>query len=112
MAGIARFFTYEGRIGRLTFFLSFLFVNAVTLILFMSPEVNEYQFLIEILFFYAFFSLPAVKRFHDLDMQGLYFFALFVPLYNIYLFVRLLIERGTPGANRYGEDPLGLKQQG
>jgi uncharacterized membrane protein YhaH (DUF805 family) len=112
MSNIAGFFTYAGRIGRLTFLLSFLLVNAVTLLLFMSPEMNEYQFLVEILFFYAFFSLPAVKRFHDLDMQGLYFFALFVPFYNIYLFVRLLIQRGTAGANRYGEDPLRPGQQG
>jgi uncharacterized membrane protein YhaH (DUF805 family) len=112
VTGIKKFFTYEGRVGRLTFLLSFLLVNVVTIMFFMSPEVNEYQFFVEIVFFYTFFSLPAVKRFHDLDMAGFYFFALFVPFYNIYLFARLLFQRGTIGANEYGEDPVSQKQQG
>ena len=47
-----------------------------------------------------------VRRLHDLDRSGLYAFGLLVPLYNIYLGIILLFQKGTTGANRFGSDPL------
>ena len=49
------------------------------------------------------------KRFHDLDRSALYILGMFVPLYNIYLAIILLFQKGTTGANRFGEDPLATR---
>lgn len=46
------------------------------------------------------------KRFHDLDRSALYIFGMLVPIYNIYLGIILLFQKGTTGANRFGPDPL------
>ena len=47
-----------------------------------------------------------VRRFHDIDRSGYFWFALFIPIYNIYLWILLLFLRGTRGQNRFGADPL------
>ncbi len=47
-----------------------------------------------------------VKRLHDLDRPGWHWWLLFIPLYNVYLGLVLLLKQGTPGPNRYGTDPL------
>ena len=46
-----------------------------------------------------------VRRLHDSDKSGWWFFILLVPVIGpIWLFI-LLIREGTPGANRFGPDP-------
>lgn len=53
------------------------------------------------------YSLVLVaKRFHDLDRSALYIFGMLVPLYNFYLAIILLFQKGTTGPNRFGPDPL------
>ena len=47
-----------------------------------------------------------VKRLHDLDRPGWHWFLLAIPIYNIYLGLVLLFQKGTAGPNRFGEDPL------
>ena len=55
-----------------------------------------------------------VRRLHDRDMSGWwylgYIVASFVPVVNLIAFVAYLVVMvlpGTPGPNRYGEDPKG-----
>ncbi len=43
-----------------------------------------------------------VRRFHDIDHSGYYWFTLLIPIYNIYLGLVLLLQRGTDGPNRFG----------
>lgn len=47
-----------------------------------------------------------VKRLHDLGRPGWHWFLLMIPLYNIYLGLILLFQKGTVGANAFGPDPL------
>lgn len=47
-----------------------------------------------------------VKRLHDVGRPGWHWWLLLVPLYNLYLGFVLLFQRGVPGPNRYGPDPL------
>lgn len=47
-----------------------------------------------------------VRRLHDSDMSGWWFFIVFVPLLGMLFFLYLLIRRGTDGPNRFGPDPL------
>ena len=46
------------------------------------------------------------KRFHDLDKSAWYILGMMVPLFNIYLAIILLFQKGTTGPNRLGPDPL------
>ncbi|HMB11618.1 DUF805 domain-containing protein [Saliniramus sp.] len=48
-----------------------------------------------------------IKRFHDRDKSGWWVLILFVPVLGlIWAIVDLGILEGTPGANRFGADPL------
>ena len=47
------------------------------------------------------------KRWHDRDKSGWWTLIMFVPIIgSIWLIVELGFLRGTPGANRFGPDPL------
>ena len=47
-----------------------------------------------------------VKRFHDLDYTGACYFLLFIPIVNIYFYIKLYFVKGSEGPNKYGSDPL------
>lgn len=47
----------------------------------------------------------AVRRLHDVDKSGWWFLASFIPLFGWVLLLVFLAQRGTDGANRYGEPP-------
>ncbi len=47
-----------------------------------------------------------MKRLHDLGRPGWHLALLAVPLYNLYLILRLFLAKGEPGGNRYGPEPL------
>lgn len=48
----------------------------------------------------------SVKRLHDLDMSGWHLLGMMVPIYNLYLGLKMVFVRGTTGPNRFGNDPL------
>src|ERR1039457_202175 len=52
-------------------------------------------------------AFQAVKRLHDLDRPGSHYWLLLIPLYNLYIGLILLFQKGTTGPNKYGPDPLG-----
>ena len=52
-------------------------------------------------------AFQVVKRLHDLNRPGTHFWMMLIPLYNIYLGLILLFQRGTVGPNNYGPDPIG-----
>jgi uncharacterized membrane protein YhaH (DUF805 family) len=58
--------------------------------------------------FFLFFLIPSiavqVRRFHDLDKSGAWFFINFVPLGSLVVLVMMFMD-GTPGPNSYGPDP-------
>jgi uncharacterized membrane protein YhaH (DUF805 family) len=51
-------------------------------------------------------AFPVVKRLHDLGRPGTHYWLLLIPLYNIYLGLVLLFQKGNNGENIYGPDPL------
>jgi uncharacterized membrane protein YhaH (DUF805 family) len=113
-----RFFSFTGRYGRAKFaWSSFWIVFCVTLIiqcltlLVVAVGVSRQalapvHFILRITAPLGFLSYPLVKRLHDLDLPGTYFWLALIPLYNIYL---LFFRKGTEGLNRYGPDPLEYK---
>ncbi len=51
-------------------------------------------------------ALQVVKRLHDLGRPGTHYWLLLVPLYDLYLVLILLFEKGARGLNRYGSESL------
>ncbi len=48
----------------------------------------------------------SAKRFHDLGSSAWWILGFFIPFYNLWLAIKLLFFRGTPGPNAYGPDPV------
>ena len=50
----------------------------------------------------------SVRRLHDVDRSGWWYLLVLIPLIGtLILIFAFYIHRGTPGSNRFGEDPLG-----
>lgn len=115
MDDFTELFSFQGRANRLRYFLHVLmddFVIALLAVLIVVLGVFSGTPL---------FALPlvgllvggvvaataiSVKRLHDLNMSGWHVLGFMVPLYNIYLGLKMTFVKGTPGPNRFGADPL------
>jgi uncharacterized membrane protein YhaH (DUF805 family) len=54
----------------------------------------------------VFFCIYAItKRFHDMNQSGWRVLTLFIPIYDIYVFLKLLMGSGDFGENKYGKAP-------
>ena len=49
----------------------------------------------------------AVRRLHDIDRTGWWYWLVLVPLIGVIVLIVFFVSKGTVGPNRYGEDPLG-----
>lgn len=107
------YFSSKGRINRLNFFFyySHLFIILFLLsIIFHATQVttDSNQLIKWTLFFMLLFliiytsSNLTVKRLHDLNKPGKYFFFLFLPIINVYWTFLLFFEKGTNGENKFG----------
>jgi uncharacterized membrane protein YhaH (DUF805 family) len=48
----------------------------------------------------------AIRRLHDLDRTGWWFFLVLIPLVGAIVLIVWYCSRGTEGPNRFGPDPL------
>lgn len=46
-----------------------------------------------------------VRRLHDTDHSGWWFFIILVPLIGGLIFLIWMVREGSPGANKYGPNP-------
>ena len=103
---------YEGRWNRAKYFLAAVVLSIVsTLIAYAAGSAGGESAGAAISFIVSLASVVVasifiVKRFHDLDRPGVHYWLLLIPLYNIYIALILLFQKGTDGPNQYGEDPL------
>jgi uncharacterized membrane protein YhaH (DUF805 family) len=97
------FFDFEGRIGRARYALITLLHLCIGLVVFAAaaPKSLSSEILAG-----ALVSLPfvpsTIKRFHDVDRSGAWVWGLLIPFLNILLALRLLLQPGTPGPNKFG----------
>lgn len=105
---IRRITMFSGRYNRVKYFWVSLLVAipiAVLVVLAADFGGEGLQPLLSIISFAA-LSPMAVKRLHDLDKSGWYYFLFLIPLVNLILGLILLFKKGTQGPNQYGADPL------
>jgi len=112
-------FTYQGRARRkeywcfslisLVVFIALIFVDIALGTVYFDEEAFG---LLSTLYFLA-TLVPGValfvRRMHDVNWSGLWFFANFVPLLSIVPSIVAAFVDGTPGPNRFGQDPKGRK---
>ncbi|MDR3496516.1 MAG: DUF805 domain-containing protein [Ancalomicrobiaceae bacterium] len=126
------YFSFQGRIGRKTFWLSYVLLQTIVIVVLgiigtvlaqTMMSINDegmpvfappfYVFLAVCGVIYIFLLIGglagAVKRLHDRDRTGWFIFIQLIPIVGpIWFIVEVGFLRGTPGANRYGVDPLAV----
>lgn len=132
---LSLFFSANGRINRLTYFVLILIINLVLSILLgillgvndIISNVNSYFFLTIILMSYLFvYSVIVIKRLHDIELAGSYLilklfleitlivsilsdktgtFILLSGVGTVVLSLYILFKSGTNGENEYGSSP-------
>lgn len=120
MDAIAEMFSLEGRANRAWYFWHMVLDDLAiltALILFVVVGVATHPLLaVPLLGFVGAAGWAAaavtVKRLHDIGRPGWHLVLMAVPLYNLYLGMLLLFEKGVPGPNEYGPDPLQAAHHG
>lgn len=107
MTNNQNFFSYEGRLNRAAFIGYSLLVAVITGVL-SGIFQHIMPLLVRVISLASAIvgSFLTVKRYHDIEKPGWYYWLLLIPLYNIYLAILLLFKKGTTGPNAYGPDPL------
>lgn len=108
--------SYSGRIDRSEFFLFIVAWKLVVLIFWgftisVSKEAISLLFNLFLLisFFYPLSFI--IRRLHDLNISGIWFFLILIPFINLLFLLFLLCAPGTDGVNKYGEKPSLPDQQ-
>lgn len=110
-------FSFEGRVGRKTWWLTMLGICAVVIVAqvlmgvlaAMSETAGLIGAIVALVVCLA-LLVPSLaisaKRWHDLDKSGWWLLLGFIPVANLYAFVMTGFIKGTEGRNQYGEDPI------
>ena len=94
-------FEYEGRIGKLRFFITYLTIIIIVLIVKFAIEGYLLRFMAAIPLTYV-AVVATVKRLHDFDASGWHTIWKFIPFANVIFLAVLLFRDGTDGPNRFG----------
>jgi uncharacterized membrane protein YhaH (DUF805 family) len=100
---IDKYATFSGRASRSEFWWFFLFLIIVGFVLDMLFPWA--QWIINLFLFITFLSVE-VRRLHDINRSGWWQLIYFFPVVGWIVFLYWMIKKGTPGPNRFGEDPL------
>ena len=104
-------FSFEGRIGRQTFWLKFVLpVFIVAIVVAVIDGLIGLGSILVIIFQLA-ILWPSIavyaKRWHDRDKSGWWTLIALVPIIGgIWMLVECGFLKGTTGSNRFGEDPV------
>jgi uncharacterized membrane protein YhaH (DUF805 family) len=119
---ISELFIASGRMGRLRFFLSVVTILAgVGVFVIITDSISNTAVGRLIAPFFIIFVLivpncmvafQVIKRLHDFNRSGWYYFLVLVPIVNIILWLLLFFKPGTAGANDYGADPIPSSKKG
>lgn len=107
-----KFFSYEGRLNREPFILRVLvlcilsgimgcLVNAI-----FNASIRDQAYLLLTLPFSVSGIMLTIRRLHDTNHSGWWWFTCLIPFLNFYTIYLMYFKRGTTGDNRFGADPL------
>lgn len=105
-------FSLGGRISRGQFLLYLLSGSLYWYVFVMRVSTEGKSLIIQVIWFLGLclflnaMACALIRRLHDLDKREIHALFIFIPVYNIYFMIKLLIVKGTSGPNKYGNDPL------
>jgi uncharacterized membrane protein YhaH (DUF805 family) len=103
-AGLSQYAEFDGRASRAEYWYWTLFTAVAVGTLFAFDVLLGAGFILTFVGSLA-LALPSiaifVRRMHDTDRSGLWYFVSFIPFGQLLLFV-FLLQKGTTGRNRYG----------
>ena len=108
---LTKYVTFSGRASRSEFwwFVLFSFAASIALSIIDVAILGGYSILSTI--FSLAILLPsisvAVRRLHDTDRVGWWYWIVLIPLIGIIVLIVFFAQKGTDGDNRFGADPLG-----
>ncbi len=95
-------FSTHGHIGRLRFAYVFMLgiigfgVCSTGMLLCRLTFLNIAAYLAICVTLFIVYTIAAIKRFHDLNRPGTDYFLTLIPVYNLYIFIKLLFFRSKP----------------
>lgn len=108
-----QYLSLKGRLNRMRYFPLFLLIGIILDMI--NPTTqhlgNIYLFDISVIVTIVSIIIGlyiTILRLHDLERPGTHVLLLLIPLYNLYLLLVLLFDKGTDGPNKYGKDPTNL----
>jgi len=111
---LKKYVTFEGRARRTEYWMFYLFnivfqIAAVILDNLLKTTIGGLPYGVIYLLYSLAIFLPTiaviVRRLHDVDKAGYWFFIIFVPLIGSIWLLVLECTEGTRGENQYGADP-------
>lgn len=107
---LRNYVNFSDRASRSEFWFWRLFTFICVIVLLVLLSAND-AFGILLILFVLGIILPdlavTVRRLHDTDRSGWWILIDFIPLIGPIVLLIWFCTRGTPGPNRFGEDPLG-----
>ncbi|MTI49569.1 DUF805 domain-containing protein [Sporosalibacterium faouarense] len=108
---ISKFFKPDGRINRAKYFFIPLISWAIITVLYLlwnliDSSIIPFLIILSTLGKVYIDICITIQRLHDIGRPGEHILLLFIPLYNIYIALILLFEKGLPAPNEYGKAPL------
>lgn len=108
------FFSFKGRINSWRYLFSLVVACiAYSIIFFACQKLNNIQNtmlwpVVAAVPFLVFIMVITIKRFYDMNRWRRNIFFLLIPVYNIWLGIRLLFKRWSRNENKYGQKPQKL----
>lgn len=112
-------FSFQGRIGRKTFWLSILAITVVAWVAIAiimgiganmeTGEISPLALILLVLLYIPMIWISLAlqaKRWHDRDKSAWWILLNLVPIINIWAFIETGFLKGTEGPNQFGPDPL------
>lgn len=108
---VERYADFQGRSPRSEFWWFALFYFVATLAIGMIGVISETLAGIINFVFWLGLLIPSiavgVRRLHDTDRTGWWLLIGLIPVIGTIVLIVFFVQRGTPGDNRFGPDPLG-----
>jgi len=115
---LKKYAVFQGRARRMEYWM-FVLINMIIAIalLFIDMAIGTFNEEAGVGILYSIYTLGVllpsisvlVRRLHDTDRTGWWFWICLIPLVGAIWLLVLLVLDGTAGNNRYGEDPKGIE---